>query len=140
MTMQCTHLKPATHSISRPTASSLSCLVLPEVHSRRAALVYIAAAPLLTGTLLTNTAQAAFVDEETAIAVFQKVAPSVVTVEDYSVVQGRETSDGVGSGFVWSKYGHVVTNYHCISRVIRDQTRKSVCYFHTGNMRLALDR
>lgn len=95
-------------------------------HSRRAALACITLSPLLAATSLPN-AQAAFVDEDAAVAVFHKVSPSVVTVEDYTVVQGRETSEGVGSGFVWSKLGHVVTNYHCISKVIRDQTGKSVC-------------
>lgn len=84
--------------------------------------------PLLTVTALPS-AQAALVDEDAAVAVFQKVAPSVVTVEDYTLVQGRETSEGVGSGFVWTKLGHVVTNYHCISKVIRDQTGKSVRQF-----------
>eukprot|EP00892_Ulva_mutabilis_P006607 jgi/Ulvmu1/4318/UM002_0040.1 len=93
-----------------------------KAQSRRDVLTCISAATLLTAT---QQAQAAFVDEGTSVAVFQKVAASVVTVEDYTVVQGRETSDGVGSGFVWSKLGHVVTNYHCISKVIRDQTGKS---------------
>lgn len=70
--------------------------------------------------------KAALVDEESAVAVFQTVAPSVVTVEDYTLNGGRETFEGVGTGFVWSKLGHIVTNYHCISKVVRDQTGQSV--------------
>lgn len=113
----------STKSKSLSRRLSTECLAC----TRRATLACITLSPLLAATSLLS-AQAAFVDEDTAMSVFQKVAPSVVTVEDYTVVQGRETSEGVGSGFVWSKLGHIVTNYHCISKVIRDQTGKSVCH------------
>lgn len=112
--------------IFAPRKACSRAFVSTQAHSRRAALAYIAVSPLLSETAL-PPAKAAFVDEDSAVAVFEKVAPSVVTVEDFTLVQGRETSEGVGSGFVWTKLGHVVTNYHCISKVIRDQTGKSVC-------------
>ena len=37
--------------------------------------------------------------------------------------------EGVGSGFVWDKFGHIVTNYHCIAKLARDQTGKQVHVF-----------
>lgn len=64
------------------------------------------------------------------MAVFAVVAPSVVTIQDISTVQGRDVADGVGSGFVWDRFGHIVTNSHVISKVANDQTGTQVCTHH----------
>jgi len=57
------------------------------------------------------------------IAKFQKVAPSVVFIDVYSkkpALQGMgkkkniEVLQGLGSGYVWDKQGHIVTNYHVV--------------------------
>lgn len=72
-------------------------------------------------------AQAAFVNEEAAERVFRDVSASVVAIEDFKTEAGGSvTSEGVGSGFVWDTYGHVVTNYHCVSMMARDTTGKQV--------------
>jgi len=42
----------------------------------------------------------------------------VVSIVNYRVDRtGAEVSTGVGTGVVWDSYGHIVTNYHCISRL-----------------------
>lgn len=71
-------------------------------------------------------AQAAYVDEEVAQTVFNSASASVVAIEDFVSGPGGLVSEGVGSGFVWDTYGHVVTNYHCISKLARDQTGSQV--------------
>ena len=59
-------------------------------------------------------------NERNSVAVFRQVAPSTVYVTQKRVVTdffGRATSEvpaGTGSGFVWDKLGHIVTNFHVI--------------------------
>ena len=57
--------------------------------------------------------------EKTTISVFRNAAPSVVYI--YTRAQGsgffgedRRTRSGTGSGFVWDRAGHVITNHHVI--------------------------
>jgi len=61
--------------------------------------------------------------EQNTIKIFQSVADSVVFITNVSIAQtfsfdGLESAEiprGTGSGFVWDKKGHVVTNFHVIS-------------------------
>ena len=64
--------------------------------------------------------------EQTATEVFEKAAPSVVYI--FTERQGRslfgavDRQQGTGSGFVWDRAGHIITNEH----VIRGATRTFV--------------
>ncbi|MCS6781394.1 MAG: trypsin-like peptidase domain-containing protein [Geminicoccaceae bacterium] len=49
-------------------------------------------------------------DEERAIALFRAVSPSVVAI----VTRTGGEGGGTGSGFVWDRAGHIVTNHHVI--------------------------
>ncbi len=59
-------------------------------------------------------------DEKSYIELFESASPSVVFIT--SLIEGRrdlslnlmKIPQGTGSGFVWSKDGYVVTNYHVI--------------------------
>ena len=59
-------------------------------------------------------------DEEATIALFEAAAPSVIfiTTSNYrSNYWNRNVTEiprGTGSGFVWDKNGHIITNYHVI--------------------------
>lgn len=59
-------------------------------------------------------------DERNTIEVFEAAAPATVFVTNNKVVvdhfrrRAREVSQGTGSGFIWDKLGHVVTNFHVI--------------------------
>lgn len=59
-------------------------------------------------------------DEQAAIAIFEQNSPSVVyitTVERVLSLWSRnvqEIPSGTGTGFVWDKAGHIVTNYHVV--------------------------
>lgn len=59
-------------------------------------------------------------DELSTIELFQEVSPSVVHVTSVAVLRDvftmdvREMRAGTGSGFIWNKEGHIVTNLHVI--------------------------
>lgn len=61
-------------------------------------------------------------EEEEAVAVFEKVKPSVVNV-DVVMAQRAGFDDGpagqagTGSGFIWDDDGRIVTNYHVVQDV-----------------------
>ena len=61
-------------------------------------------------------------DEQTTIDVFRRTSPSVVHVTTLITSQSEPLGLDVeqipaetGSGFVWDKRGHIVTNYHVLS-------------------------
>ncbi|WIA35768.1 hypothetical protein OEZ86_004161 [Tetradesmus obliquus] len=51
---------------------------------------------------------------------------TVVSINDYKQQGGAEIFEGVGTGFVWDKYGHVVTNYHVVSKYVLDKSGQQV--------------
>jgi len=67
--------------------------------------------------------------ERRDIAVFRKASPSVVNVStialqrDFFSLNVFEIPQGTGSGFVWDRKGHIVTNYHVIGQGNRFQVR-----------------
>ncbi len=65
-------------------------------------------------------------DESNNIEVFKQASPSVVYITNSRLVQRsyyslnpQEVPQGSGSGFVWSKDGYVVTNFHVIQQASR---------------------
>lgn len=71
-------------------------------------------------------------DEDNAELVFRAAAPSVVGIIDLRKERGgEEVLEGVGSGLTWDKYGHIVTNYHCVSRLAKDTSGTQACH-HRG--------
>jgi 2-alkenal reductase len=65
--------------------------------------------------------------EKTTISIFNAAAPSVVYIFTENAVTGffgtRQIRQGAGSGFLWDKKGHVVTNFHVIEGARRIQVR-----------------
>lgn len=59
-------------------------------------------------------------DEAATIEIFKRVSPSVVHVDnvarrfDLSTANILDVRQGSGSGFIWDREGHIVTNYHVI--------------------------
>ncbi|HEX4048523.1 MAG TPA: S1C family serine protease, partial [Elusimicrobiota bacterium] len=72
----------------------------------------LAAAPALPATALQP-------EEENTIRVFREAAPSVVFVTNVALERNQYMDEyalpqGAGSGFVWDKQGHIVTNFHVV--------------------------
>lgn len=59
-------------------------------------------------------------DERATMAVFERATKSVVFISNTAIQQDfwsfntMEVPQGSGSGFVWNKQGHIVTNFHVI--------------------------
>lgn len=63
------------------------------------------------------------VDEKRTTALFAAIAPSVVSIQTMSGTNpfGSEEGGGAGSGFIWDRAGHIVTNHHVIQNARRVQ-------------------
>lgn len=64
--------------------------------------------------------------ERQLVELFERCSPSVAFIQttaqqssQLSLDVGQEVPAGTGSGFVWDKLGHVVTNFHVIAEVTR---------------------
>ncbi|VVB12609.1 unnamed protein product [Arabis nemorensis] len=77
-------------------------------------------------------------EEERNVNLFQKTSPSVVFIKDIELPKTSSSDEfnddeenakieGTGSGFVWDKFGHIVTNYHVISKLATDQSGLQRC-------------
>jgi S1-C subfamily serine protease len=108
------------------TSSAGRRLVNSKAVRRRHAAISVTLGCVASAGGLPEEASAAIVDEEAAVEVFRLVAPSVVTIEDLMTVQGVDVEEGIGSGFVWDSFGHIVTNSHVISKVANDKTGTQV--------------
>jgi S1-C subfamily serine protease len=58
-------------------------------------------------------------DEKSTIELFERCSPSVVYITSLArrpvnFFEATEVAQGTGSGFVWDRQGHVVTNFHVI--------------------------
>lgn len=64
-------------------------------------------------------------DEQRDIRIFRDVSPSVVNIAGITLRRDRfslnifEIPSGTGSGFVWDRQGHIVTNFHVIESARR---------------------
>eukprot|EP00271_Cylindrocystis_brebissonii_P006245 TRINITY_DN18954_c0_g1_i1.p1 TRINITY_DN18954_c0_g1~~TRINITY_DN18954_c0_g1_i1.p1 ORF type:complete len:297 (-),score=22.72 TRINITY_DN18954_c0_g1_i1:100-990(-) len=66
-------------------------------------------------------------DEDAAIQIFAEATPSVVSIMNFELPSVNSSVDdgvlqGTGSGFIWDKQGHIVTNYHVIAKLAIDRT------------------
>lgn len=73
-------------------------------------------------------------DEDRIVRIFQETSPSVVFIQDLEILSNPKKGssqvasdedentrvEGTGSGFLWDNDGHIVTNYHVISKLAID--------------------
>ena len=86
----------------------------------------------VTGEPRMVTPRGALADyEQSTVELFRETSPSVVYINTRAKVADRfsrrvvEVDSGTGSGFVWDKQGHIVTNFH----VIRQSTSYEVVFY-----------
>ena len=66
-------------------------------------------------------------DEQSTIQVFQKTSPSVVFIrtkgyQPFLFGRGQEKELSSGTGFVWDRQGHIVTNLHVVEEALRSSS------------------
>ncbi|XP_042519500.1 protease Do-like 5, chloroplastic isoform X2 [Macadamia integrifolia] len=79
-------------------------------------------------------------EEEHVVQLFQETSPSVVFIKDLELVKnpkgtneimstedGSAKVEGTGSGFIWDKTGHIVTNYHVVAKLATDTSGLQRC-------------
>jgi S1-C subfamily serine protease len=61
-------------------------------------------------------------EERRTIEIFRRARPSVVFItsvalrRDFFTLDVQQIPSGTGSGFVWDRDGHIVTNFHVIQQ------------------------
>jgi len=84
-------------------------------------------ADIITANAAINSRKDLNAEEKATILLFEEAAPSVTFIttsnfqRDYFTMNVTEIPRGNGSGFVWDKKGHIVTNYHVIKNADRAQ-------------------
>ncbi|KAL1555831.1 Protease Do-like 5, chloroplastic [Salvia divinorum] len=81
-------------------------------------------------------------EETRVVQIFQETSSSVVYIKDIELAEIPKTSsgknigededdnakvEGTGSGFIWDKFGHIVTNYHVVSKLATDTSGLQRC-------------
>ena len=79
--------------------------------------------------------------EKTTIGIYNAAKPSVVHITTLKVQRDRwnlnvqQVPEGTGSGFVWDKQGHVVTNFHVVKDVVQNNGAVQVTLSDQSNWR-----
>ncbi|KAH9316365.1 hypothetical protein KI387_024992, partial [Taxus chinensis] len=78
-------------------------------------------------------------EEDRVVRLFQDTTRSVVSIKVIEVLNPKTVNqsliseltdakvEGTGSGFVWDKLGHIVTNYHVVAKLASDTTGRQRC-------------
>ncbi|XP_065877004.1 protease Do-like 5, chloroplastic [Euphorbia lathyris] len=80
-------------------------------------------------------------EEDRVVYLFQLTSPSVVFIKDLELAKSPKNSsnnttpngdesarvEGTGSGFIWDKFGHIVTNYHVVAKLATDKSGLQRC-------------
>lgn len=113
--------------LSTERADSDGQMCIPDEISRRDVFKLALIMPLLSELAFSAPKRAdakLFGMEEDMVRIFEATVPSVcfISTEYTSIAEANKIDlnslpKGVGSGFVWDKQGHIVTNFHVINKV-----------------------
>lgn len=138
--------------IKCPVGCSTSSFTCNLQLSRRKAVIFLTASLFIPNINFNpNPPNSAFVspsaareldeeEEARVVHLFEEISPSVVFIEilelpntsnrSKDIVLTDETSarvEGTGSGFLWDKFGHIVTNYHVVAKLATDKSGLQCC-------------
>jgi S1-C subfamily serine protease len=103
-------------------------------HTRRTFLSSLPPAVATTMLIRNRPGNAYDSDDARRISIFERVSPSVVFIDTFAERRDTFTTNvlevplGSGSGFVWDKQGHIVTNFH----VVRNANTAQVAILLSG--------
>lgn len=74
-------------------------------------------------------------EEQRVVHLFEEATRSVVCIRDVELLSPGSLNkpssndegvnvEGTGSGFVWDRFGHIVTNYHVVAKLAKDTSGK----------------
>ncbi|KAL2979957.1 hypothetical protein AAZX31_13G201600 [Glycine max] len=128
-----------------PTTPS-STKSFPSVTTRRAtifgsSLVLLNSTPPTLAQQLPNDHDELQQQEDHLVQLFQDASLSVVFIKDLELTKVPKSSskgamlnddedakvEGTGSGFIWDKFGHIVTNYHVVAKLATDTSGLQRC-------------
>ncbi|KAL0534889.1 hypothetical protein IC582_029188 [Cucumis melo] len=109
--------------------------------SPTALMASLLAFPLPTHAALPHLQDPLLQEEDRIVSLFQETSPSVVYIKDLELAKNPQNRSeepmlieddnvkvkGTGSGFVWDKFGHIVTNYHVVSALATDNSGSQRC-------------
>lgn len=123
-----THLVEGKRRIPTCCASGAPDPHTPHAVGRRPSLAALlaAAAAASVGGGSALPATASYVEQDVAQAVYEARKRSVVSLADLAITGDNEVLEGVGSGVVWDALGHIITNYHCVSKLANDRSGAQV--------------
>ncbi len=81
-------------------------------------------------------------DEKSTVELFRNASPCVVAIRTTAFVpnqfrQVSEVDSGQGSGVIWDKQGHIVTNFHVIANAIQQKISQEETVFGSCKVTLA---
>eukprot|EP00249_Psilotum_nudum_P020205 c27603_g1_i3 orf=446-1264(-) len=114
-----------------PLLSSSSAIASPILIGRRLCVVGAFWAVVIRPGILLASAGEEDIDElreqeDRVVHLFEEATKSVVCIKDVEVLRKTGIQDvkveGIGSGFIWDRFGHIVTNYHVVAKLANDRS------------------
>ncbi|KAF9620572.1 hypothetical protein IFM89_013237 [Coptis chinensis] len=144
---------PTSHTSSSSSTNKSSCCCLSTTRRNSILLASSILATFLDFSLTHSLPLARALDdydtddefqqqEERMVHLFQETSPSVVLIKDIELEKNSNNSnevmllddenakvEGTGSGFIWDKTGHIVTNYHVIEKLATNASGLQRCKY-----------
>ncbi|KAG0473812.1 hypothetical protein HPP92_015669 [Vanilla planifolia] len=137
-------MAPCTASTSPPSSKRFSCslsrrvvpIILASSFTSSSSIQFLSQSPFAKAEVTDEFEE----EEERVVRIFQEASPAVVCIKDLELQsrtsglsEGGEEDlsdakvEGTGSGFVWDKSGHIVTNYHVVDKLVTDTSGRHRC-------------
>jgi S1-C subfamily serine protease len=145
-------ITPPIIPLNETLISSSSTTINKTIITRRRSIIFAAASLVASSSYIQNSLHSSLdsaiaqqfdeiqQEEERVVNLFQEASPSVVFIKDLEIAKSSNSSsdivpidddnakvEGTGSGFIWDKFGHIVTNYHVVAKLVTDTSGQQRC-------------